>query len=78
MKNWINGFGTCFAIFTAIGFGLAVWWTYPHKLHTDEANFKFDAIVLAYNGHEFDYEVTKQKVDADLVLTVDMIEGVMR
>jgi hypothetical protein len=65
-------------MFVGIGFCLWCWWLYPHKIHTDEANLKMDALVLAYNGTEFDYEVTKQKVNADLVLTVDMIEGKMR
>lgn len=33
MKNFINGFGTCFAIFTAIGFAAFVWQCYPKTEH---------------------------------------------
>lgn len=66
MKNWINGFGTCFAMFTAIGFGLAVWWTYPHKIQTSSSNAKMDMMVMAYNGEDFDY--TPSAADDNLVL----------
>jgi hypothetical protein len=64
MKNWINGFGTCFALFVGIGFCMWCWWLYPHQLDTPSSNMKMKTMVAFYS--------------IDERLTVDMIEGVMR
>ncbi len=68
MKIWINGFGTCFAMFTALGFGLAVWWTYPHDIHTKASNTKMDVLAAAYS---IDKRLTVEMIDRALMEDVE-------
>lgn len=51
MKNWINGFGTCFALMSALGLGLWIWSEYRNTehgytiAHRAELQAKFDNLV---------------------------------
>lgn len=77
MRNFINGFGTCFSIFTAIIFGFAVWWTQPQPIMSKQSNLKMDMFVMAYSGDEFDYPVSREKVVIE-PLHVDMLQEVLK
>lgn len=49
MKDFINGFGYCFALFTAIGFAAFVMYCQPEKGYSTQERASVDQLFAEYN-----------------------------
>jgi hypothetical protein len=68
MKNWVNGFGTCFAIASALGMAWCVYANYPWPSYSREDELAFNqTISKAYNAPGYDGAKKLSVVDLNLL-----------